>query len=306
MFKNEIKGVVAAIAAFLAWGLFPVFWKSLDLIPSLELLAHRVVWSLIFIGSIIFFTTRTKQIKQILLNKKTMTILILTSALIAINWFVFIWAVNNGHVISSSLGYYINPLLNVVFGTVFLDEHLNRKQIIAVTLAGIGVLILIVFVGGIPWIALILAGSFGGYGLLRKKLSVGSITGFGVESLILSLPAVMYLSYLGFMGTGSFGTIPWKYNLLLVLSGVVTALPLVWFAYAVRRLRLSTIGFIHYLAPTCMFLLGLFIYQEEFSVTYLITFIFIWSGLAIYSIDSVKTVSKSLANPTDQRNGVIV
>jgi len=150
------------------------------------------------------------------------------------------------------------------------------------------VFILTIFVGGIPWIALILAGSFGGYGLLRKKLSVGSITGLGVESLILSLPAVIYLAYLGFVGTGSFGTISWKYNLLLALSGVVTALPLVWFAYAVQRLRLSTIGFIQYLAPTCMFLLGVFIYQEEFSGAHLITFIFIWSGLAIYSIDSVK------------------
>ena len=289
MLNNEIKGVVAAIAAFLAWGLFPVFWKLLGLIPPLELLAHRVVWSLIFIGLTILFTTRTKQIKHIVLNKEVMPFLLLTSALIAINWFVFIWAVNNGHVISSSLGYYINPLLNVVLGTIFLDEHLNRKQIIAVAFAGIGVLILTVFVGGIPWVALILAGSFGGYGLIRKKLSVGSITGLGAESLILSLPAVIYLAYLGFVGTGSFGTISWKYNLLLALSGVVTALPLVWFAYAVQRLRLSTIGFIQYLAPTCMFLLGVFIYKEEFSGTHLITFIFIWSGLAIYSIDSVKT-----------------
>jgi chloramphenicol-sensitive protein RarD len=281
-------GVVYAASAFLIWGISPIYWKALQAVPALEIILHRMVWSFFFLVPLVILMRRWQEFKDALSNYRTLLILLFTALIVGGNWLLYIWAVNTDRLIQASLGYYINPLVNVVLGMVFLKERLRPPQIVAVLLAAAGVLYLTVYYGEFPWIALTLAVSFGLYGLIRKIVPVGSLVGLTVETLLLSIPALGYLFYLGSHGAGAFLRVSLKMDLLLMGCAVATATPLLLFTLGARRLYLSTVGLLQYIAPSCMFVLAVFLFREPFSKAQVVTFIFIWTALVIYSTDSVR------------------
>ena len=281
-------GVIYAVSAFLIWGISPVYWKALRSVPALEIILHRIVWSFIFLVPLVILMKRWQEFVSVLKNFRTLLILLVTALFVGGNWLLYIWAVNNDYLLQASLGYYINPLVNVVLGLVFLKERLRMPQIAAVALATAGVLYLTVYYGAFPWIALTLAVSFGLYGLIRKVAPVGSVVGLTVETLLLSIPALAYLVYLGHLGQGSIFRVSLKLDLMLIGCAVVTAMPLLFFTLGARRLYLSTLGLLQYIAPSCMFILAVFLFREPFASVQVITFILIWAALAIYSADSVR------------------
>ena len=286
--KDPVLGVGFAASAFLIWGISPIYWKALRAVPALEIILHRMVWSFFFLVPLIIIMRRWQEFIDTLKNHRTLLILLFTALIIGGNWLLYIWAVNNDHLLQASLGYYINPLVNVVLGMVFLKERLRAPQILAVVLATAGVLYLTIYYGEFPWIALTLAVSFGLYGLIRKVAPVGSLVGLAVETLLLSVPALVYLFYLDSQGQGSIFRVSLKLDLLLMGCALVTAIPLLFFTLGARRLYLSTIGLLQYIAPSCMFILAVFLFHEPFSSAQVVTFIFIWTALAIYSTDSVR------------------
>jgi chloramphenicol-sensitive protein RarD len=281
-------GVVYAALAFLIWGISPIYWKALQAVPALEIVLHRMVWSFFFLVPIIIIMRRWQEFVDVFKNHRILLILLITSLIVGGNWLLYIWAVNNNYLLQASLGYYINPLINVVLGTVFLKERLRRTQILSVLLAFAGVLYLTVSYGEFPWIALLLALSFGFYGLIRKVAPVGALVGLTVETLLLSIPALIYLVYLDSRGIGSIFRVSLKLSLMLMGCALVTAVPLLLFTLGARRLYLSTLGLLQYIAPSCMFILAVFLFREPFSSDQVVTFIFIWTALAIYSSDSVR------------------
>ena len=290
---RSILGAILGAAAFLIWGISPLYWKTLTAVPALEIVSHRVVWSFLLLMPLILIRKRWKEFLLVLTNWRSMGILAVTSLFVSCNWLVYIWAINNGFLLQASLGYYINPLVNVLLGTLFLKERLRPFQGLAVLLAGAGVLYLTVFYGQFPWIACILAFTFGLYGLVRKVIAVGSLVGLTMETLLLTFPALGYLTYLGMNGSAAFSVVSLQIDLVLVGTSVVTALPLLLFAMSARRVRLTTLGFLQYIAPSCMFVMAVFIYLEPFKSEQLISFILIWTALAIYSMDSVVHYRKS-------------
>lgn len=285
-------GVAYGLAAYLWWGFIALYFKAVSSVGPLEVLAHRVLWSLLFL--LLFQTARGRlpSLLAVLRDRRSVGLLAVTTLLIAVNWLVFIWSVFNGHLLEASLGYFINPLVNVLLGVVFLGERLRRVQTVAVVLAGLGVLWLALGSGTPPWIALILAASFGLYGLLRKIARPDGLTGLAVETLLLAPLAVGWLWYSGRQGTLAFGVEGWGRSLLLAAAGPVTALPLVWFAEGARRLRYATLGFLQYLAPTFQFLLAVTLFGEAFTRTHAVSFGFIWTALAVYSIDTARSLTQ--------------
>ncbi len=288
-----MAGVGFGIVAYLIWGLGPIYWYELHEIRAFEVILHRIVWSFLFLLPLVFVQKRGGELLQVVKKPKILAILCFTAVVVSGNWLIYIWAVNNGFILQASLGYYINPLVNILLGVVFLKERLRRFQAFAVFLAVIGVLYLTFFYGEFPWISLSLAFSFGFYGLIRKVASVGSLVGLTVETLILSIPASVYLLYLDLNGTGSFLKLNLKMDMLLVGAALVTALPLLLFNLAAKRLNLSTMGFLQYLAPTCMFVLGIFVFREPLVQAQVITFACIWTALVLYSIDSLQYYRKA-------------
>jgi chloramphenicol-sensitive protein RarD len=282
-----VLGVIYAGAAFLIWGLAAVYWKELRSVPPLEIIAHRVAWSFIFLLPLIVLQRQWAEFVAILQNLKMLLILLTSAILVAANWLLYVWAVNNNHLLQASLGYYINPLVNVVLGMVFLRERLRPPQILAVMLAASGVIYLTVQYGAFPWIAICLAMSFGLYGLIRKVAPVSPLVGLAVETLLISLPAIGYLIYLDYQGTGSIFRGSLNLDLLLMGCAPLTAIPLLFFTAGAKRLYLSTIGLMQYIGPSGMFLLAVFYYHEPFSTAQVWTFVMIWAALAIYSTDSV-------------------
>jgi chloramphenicol-sensitive protein RarD len=291
--QESLLGVVNATTAFAIWGLSPIYYKILKVIPAFEILMHRIVWSFLFLVLLILLQGQWHKLKMALTTRRTLMILGSTTVIVASNWFAFIWAITHDQILQTSLGYYINPLVNVLLGMVFLKERLRFPQIVAVLLAGIGVLYLTVQYGKLPWIALFLAFSFGFYGLIRKIAPVGALAGLTVETLLLSLPALGYLFYLDATGSGTFLRMNPRIDLLLMCAALVTAIPLLFFTTGARMLHLSTVGILQYIAPSCTFLLAVFIYNEPFSMTQLWTFVSIWSALIIYSTDSVRFYRRS-------------
>ena len=280
-------GVIYAGAAFLIWGLAAVYWKELKSVPSLEIIAHRVAWSFFFLLPLIIFQRQWAEFVAILQNLKILLILLTSAILVAANWLLYVWAVNNDHLLQASLGYYINPLVNVVLGMFFLRERLRPPQILAVLLATTGVIYLTIQYGSFPWIAITLAMSFGLYGLIRKVAPVSPLVGLAVETLLISLPAIGYLFYLDSQGTGSIFRISLNLDLLLMGCAPLTAIPLLFFTAGAKRLYLSTLGLMQYIGPSGMFLLAVFYYLEPFSTAQVWTFIMIWTALVVYSTDSV-------------------
>ena len=283
-------GVLYALAAFFMWGLaVPVHFKLLSSIPPLQILAHRIVWASLFALGLIFAFRQWRKLVEAVFSGRRLLLLAISAGLIAINWLIYIWAVNSGHLVQTSLGYFINPLLNVVLGVLFLRERLHPAQIAACLLAGVGVLILGISSGEMPWVALALACSFGFYGLVRKIVRVAPLVGFCVESLLLTPLALGYLVMAFADGSAAAFRGQVGLDVLLVLTGFTTAAPLIWFAAGAQRLKLSTIGLLQYLAPSGQLALGVLVYGEAFGPVDAIAFGLIWTALAIYTVSALRS-----------------
>lgn len=279
------SGVFYAASAFVMWGLLPVYWKALATVPALEVVAHRTAWGLAFVAIWVTVRRRWGEVRAAVTNRRTLAVLAGTAAVVSVNWLLFVWAVVNDRVTEASLGYFINPLVTVLLGVVVLKERLNRPQAFAVALAGAGVAVMTLGVGHLPWVAVGLALSFGLYGLARKTVDADAVIGLLVETAILTPLAGGYIVVLGLAGTGVMGRAGPSMNTLLILGGAVTAVPLVLFTLGARRLPLSTVGMLQYLAPTGQFLLAVFVYREPFSTIHAVSFSLIWSALAILTWD---------------------
>ena len=285
--SHETSALIAGIAAFTTWGLIPVYWKLLVKVPASEIIAHRFVWTSLFLVGLLSWQHRWPEVKAVVRSRRATLYCLAAGIAVATNWFFFIYAVNIGRVIETSLGYFMTPLVNVLFGAILLRERLTRWQIVSVLLAASGVLYLTFGYGRFPWIAVTLCTTFGLYGLLRKKSGTAAIPGLFIETVLLVPAAIAYLFLLKTNGTLVFDRDGWWLSILLISTGVVTAVPLFWFGYAARYLRLTTIGFLQYLAPTGSFFLGVFLYHEPFTRGHLITFSLIWIALALFTWEAI-------------------
>lgn len=281
------KGLIVTSLTFLLWGVVPLYWYLLKAVPSFQIIAHRIVWSGLLVLGWLVLKNGLGWWRKIREQPRALVTLCLSSLFIAFNWGLYIWAVTAGHVVETSLGYFINPLINVLMGVVLLRERLNPAQWVAVSFALLGVAWLTVQSGSPPWIALGLAFSFAMYGLLRKLISVDPVAGLGVESVYLFLPALAYVVWAEMGHGGGFlhGGV-WS-GLLLIFGGVVTAVPLIGFAYGVRRIPLSVVGLLQYIAPSIQFLIGVFVFKEDFGVDQAVGFAAIWVGLAVFASDGL-------------------
>jgi chloramphenicol-sensitive protein RarD len=279
------KGITAALGAYALWGLLPLYWKLLKTVPAPQILGHRVVWSCVFLAGLVTLRREWPGFRAAARNRRVLGIYTGAAAILAVNWLIYIWAVNTDHIVETSLGYFINPLLTVLLSVCFLHEHLRRLQWLAVLLAAAGVSYLTWQHGRVPWIALALAVSFAIYGLLKKQAPLGALHGLMLETAVLLLPALGFLAAADARGTGAFGHTGWQIGWLLAFTGLVTALPLLLFALAARRVSLSTLGILQYLAPTCQFLIGVAVYREPFNRIQLTGFTLIWTALLLYWLD---------------------
>ncbi|OLQ45645.1 transporter [Bacillus licheniformis] len=288
-YSETKKGVLYTAVSFIMWGLFPLYWKLLAQLPALDILAHRIIWSFVFMCILLFFLRQWKtgwQELRSLKKKGGILSLFLASILISINWFVYIWAVNHGFLLEASLGYYINPLVSVLLGILFLKEKLNRLQLVAVSIAAAGVIISAFQYGSIPYVALLLAFSFGLYGLSKKRTSLSSAIGLTLETFMIMPIALGYLLLSGHaQPAGAESGETW---MLLFFAGVFTALPLLLFAEGAKRLPLYQVGILQYIAPTITLLIGLFVYHEPFSSSKAFTFSCIWAALLLFTFSQVK------------------
>lgn len=285
--REDRSGLIAGIAAFGTWGLIPVYWKLFTSISASEILAHRFVWTTGFLVGLLSWQRRWPEVREATRSRRALFYCLASGLAISVNWFCFIWAVNVGRVIETSLGYFMTPLMNVLLGATFLRERLTRLQLISVSLALVGVLNLSLGYGRFPWLAITICVSFGLYGLLRKQSGVRPIPGLFLETTLLTPVAATYLLLLQRAGNSAFSSEGWSMALLLVTTGIVTGLPLVWFGHAARKLRLTTLGFLQYLSPSCSFFLGVFLYHEPFTRAHLITFTFIWTALIIFTAEAI-------------------
>ncbi|QQS54086.1 MAG: EamA family transporter RarD [Candidatus Competibacteraceae bacterium] len=283
---GALAGVLSALGCFALWGLFPIYFKLLQNVPALEVLAHRILGSAVLLLVLMLARRQGPLLLATFRTGRHLRFYLLTALLISINWLLYIWAVQTGRILEASLGYYINPLVNVVLGVLFLRERLNPRQWSAVAIAGAGVLVLVLGHGVFPWISLTLALSFGGYGLLRKKAGHAAMLGLCVETLLMAPIALLFLTVFAVRGAGAPGMLDGRTDLLLLAAGPITVAPLLLFLQATQRLRLSTVGLIQYLTPTLQFLLAVVVYREPFTYTHLIAFGCIWLALALYSIDA--------------------
>jgi chloramphenicol-sensitive protein RarD len=281
-------GLLLGLGAYLLWGVLPLYFKAIGHVPATEIVAHRVVWSLIFLAVLATIWKRWLPIRAAIANRKVLGTLILTAALIGTNWLIWIWAVLNGHVLEGSLGYYLNPLVNVLLGVVVLKEKLSRGQMFAVLLAAAGVAVLAAGAGGGLWISLSLAVSFALYGFLRKVAPVDSLEGLLVETAVLTPVALVWILFLQSRGESGLGTDSLT-TFLLVLAGAVTAIPLLLFTAAAKRLRYSTLGFLQYIAPSMQFLLAVLVFGEKLTLAHIICFGAIWTALLIFAFEGVRT-----------------
>lgn len=281
--KAAQRGFLYALAAYVLWGFLPFYMKAVAHVPALEVVAHRVIWSLPVAGALLMWLGRTDDIWRALRSPRTLMMGSLTAALITVNWLVYVWAIAADRALETALGYYINPLFSIFLGAVVLGEKLSRAQMVAIGLAVVAVIMLSWEGGGLPWVSLVLAGSWGFYALFKKTLPIGPAQGFFLEVLILSVPAVAYVAWIEATGAGHFGNEGMADVWLLMAAGLVTAIPLILYANGAKLLRLSTIGIMQYIAPTMIFIVAVFVFREPFTTERAVAFGFIWLGLAIYS-----------------------
>jgi chloramphenicol-sensitive protein RarD len=296
MGTNQKSGMFYAFFAYFMWGLFPLYWKPIEQVPALEILAHRIFWSFIFMVILLFFLRKMgdlkNSIKEGIRHPRTPLLLLLASVLVSANWFIYIWAVNHDHVIESSMGYYINPLVSILLGIIFLKEKLNRWQLAAFMLAACGVFIQTFSFGRVPWIAIGLALTFGFYGLVKKKVVIDVFLGLTYETFFIMPVALIYLSMVQVKGTASFATVSPVTTWLLIGTGIVTAAPLICFAQGAKRISLTLIGFFQYLTPTMTLIMGIVLFKEPFTHVQLISFSFIWLALLVFSFSGLMPKKK--------------
>ncbi len=299
--SEYVIGTASAAGAFLLWGVLPVYWKSISSVPSDQIIAHRILWCFLFLVLVLAVTARLRgflcELRKVAAAPKKMAAVFTASMLISVNWYIFIWAVNSGRIVETSLGYYINPLVSVLLGIVFLKEKLSLWQTVSFLLALTGVFNMTVSFGAVPWISLVLAITFGTYGLFKKIVNLDAITGLTMETMIITPLAAAFLVY-----TYNCGTIVFSFDLspvaiLTVGAGVVTAAPLLLFAGGANRLPLYAVGFWQYLSPTISLLLGIFLYNETFTKVHLVSFSLIWAALIIFSLSTTRSILKSGSTP---------
>jgi chloramphenicol-sensitive protein RarD len=276
-------GFFFALSAYLLWGFLPFYMKAVAHIPAFEVVAHRIIWSIPVAGAIILWLGRTADIRQAFRTPRTLLMATIPAALITVNWGIYVWAIGAGRALETALGYYINPLFSVFLGAVLLGEKMNRQQVLAIVLAAIAVAILTWDAGGVPWVSLGLAVSWGFYAFFKKTLPIGPTQGFFLEILILALPALAFLIFLQSQGEGHFIGTNASNMALLMFAGVVTAVPLILYANGAKLLRLTTIAIMQYIAPTMIFLVAVFVFREPFNLTKFVAFLFIWAALVVYS-----------------------
>ncbi|WP_175614555.1 EamA family transporter RarD [Piscibacillus halophilus] len=295
--SEERLGTLYASSAYILWGFLPLYWKLVEHVSAWEILAHRILWSFVLMMVLIVVIRRwhlfMDECKQIMLNKKKLFGISAAGIIISLNWGIFIWAVNSDRVLDASLGYYINPLISIFFGFIFLKERFSKIQWIAIAFAFSGVFFMTYNFGSVPWAALGMAITFAFYGLLKKTVDLNAIFGLAIETLIVTPIATIYILYLGFNGTGAMG-ISFE-GLILIGTGLATALPLLLFGQGAKRIPLSLVGFLQYFAPTIMLLLGVFLFNESFTYVHGITFTLIWLGLILYSYERIQSLRKTKA-----------
>lgn len=290
--SQQTQGFIYAILAFSFWGLVPIYFKALSSVSPAEVLAHRIIWSVVLLFGIILFTRQFGALKILTKDIHKIKYLVLSSLLVSTNWLVFIWAVSNNMLTEASLGYYINPLVNFALGVLFFKERPTIAQTVAIVLALLAIVYQVLTIGSLPIVSLVLAFSFAFYGLVRKKVNIPSVTGLYIETLILFPLALLYFIYLVSMGTNAF-TLPLDtISTLLLLAGVITVVPLLWFNSAATKISLIHIGFFQYIGPTISFSLAVFVYDEPFSKEKLVTFVLIWLALLVFSVDAYRRRKK--------------
>ncbi len=286
--RQARSGALAAGVCYFLWGLVPLYWKPLSGINPVELIAHRHVWSLVLLVLLLaVMEGGLRDLRTALRPGRQMGLLFLSATLLTLNWLVYVWGVSRGQIIETSLGYFLVPLVNVAAGHFVLKEHLRPAQWTAIAIAATGVALMILQAGRPPWIALIIAGTWGGYSLLRKRSPVGAIPGLAVETLLLAPLAIGFLLWQHHTGAGALGRVDAWTHVLVLSAGIVTAVPLLLFAYAARRIRLSTLGLLQYLAPSVQLVIGIWVYHEPFSRSRMTSFAFIWTALALYTADNL-------------------
>ncbi len=281
------KGVLFALAAYILWGFFPLYFKAIQQVSALQILAHRIAWGFVFTLAVVLVLRQWKEFRASVFNRRTFLIYAGASVVLGINWFTYVWAVITNHVVESSLGYFINPIVSVLLGVIFLRERLRTFQWVAIAMVTAGVVYLTITFGQLPWISLVLAVTFGFYGLLKKIAPLGALHGITLETAVLTIPSLVYLLIVNANGTGTFGHSTPLLDFLLVLSGPVTAIPLLLFATGARRIPLTTIGLLQYIAPTLQFLLGVLVFHEPFDQSRLIGFMIIWLALVLFSVENL-------------------
>jgi len=283
---NMKKGFWYAFGAYVLWGVFPIYWKWLKHVSAIQVIGHRIVWSFIILIILIFVTNQWARFRT-LLNRRVLAVYLFSSALLSVNWLVYVWAVNAGFVVETSLGYFINPLFSVMLGVIFLCERLRKWQWLPIGIAFLGVIYLTWAYGSLPWIALSLTLSFGLYGLVKKTAPLGSLFGLTMETGLAFIPALGYLIFTEISGGGAFGHMGIQSDLLMIGAGLVTTIPLLMFASAAQRIPLTMVGIMQYIAPTLQFLIGVLVYKELFTTTKLIGFSMVWLALIIFWVEGV-------------------
>ena len=294
------KGIWYAAGAYIIWGLFPLYWKQLKQVPAIQLIGHRIIWSFIFVFAIVIISHQFRAFKTEAFKKNVLGIYSIAALLIGMNWLIYVWAVNADYIVETSLGYYINPLLSVLLGVIFLRERLRPMQWLPVILATIGVAYLTVIYGRPPWIAFSLALTFGLYGLVKKLAPLGSLHGLTLETGVLLIPAFIYLLFMAKTGQGAFLNDGARTDIFLVGAGVVTAVPLLMFASAAKRIPLVMIGLMQFIAPTIQFSIGVFVYNEPFSHNQLIGFSIVWLALIIFWLEGYFANRKIAIEPISE------
>lgn len=295
--RDSRSGIWYAVAAYLSWGLFPLYWTLLEPAGSMEILGHRIVWSLVFVSAIVAVRRQWAAVRSAVRTRRTALILVAAALLISVNWGTFIYGVTSDQVVETSLGYFINPLVSVALGVLVLGERLRRIQWVAVGVAAVAVAVLTVDNGRPPYIALVLALTFGCYGLLKKIAPVGATEGLVIESAVLAIPAVGLLVLLHTTGEAAFGEVSVTHAVLMVAAGVVTAVPLMFFAAAARRVPLTTMGLVQYLTPIMQFVLGVLVFAEPMPASRLAGFVLVWLALALFTADLIRRNRRELVAP---------
>jgi chloramphenicol-sensitive protein RarD len=288
------RGVWFAIGAYTIWGLLPVYWKALHNVPAASILANRIAWSAVFVALLLTVRRNWGWLRPALHSRRTVAIYVGAALFLSVNWYIYIWAVNAGFLVDASLGYFITPLVNVLMGVLFFRERLSGGQWLAVALAAVGVVYITFSYGQLPWIGLSLAFTFGVYGLVKKRARLPSLEGMALETGTIFLPAVAFLVYQEVAGQGVLGHTDWLTSVLLMGTGVITVIPLLWFADAAQRIPLSMMGVIQYISPTLMFILGIAVFHEPFDIHRLVGFLLIWAALAVYWATTARAAGNRL------------